>query len=275
MFFVLKKNPQMEPYYIIEPKVKKVPFILSVPHCGVEFPTELKEHYNQTLIQQPDDTDWFVQELYNFASELGITIIYAKYSRWVIDLNRDPESKPLYNDGRIITALTPVTDFFGNNIYQNEGLIPSEQETERRLKKYYWPYYKKIEELIAELKIEFKEVLFWDAHSIRSFVPTIRKEKFPDMILGDNDEKTAHKKLIQTALEGLSTSTYQVNHNTPFKGGHLTRYFGNPQNGVNALQLEMTKLLYMEDNELDFSTQRANKVREVLKNTFNELIKKI
>ncbi len=133
----------MDPYYIIEPKVKKVPFILSVPHCGVEFPTEIKANYNQNIIQKPDDTDWFVQDLYNFATEFGITVIYAKYSRWVIDLNRDPESKPLYNDGRIITALTPTTDFFGNKIYKSESLEPTIEETERRLEKYYWPYYKK------------------------------------------------------------------------------------------------------------------------------------
>ncbi len=265
----------MEPYYIIEPKVKKTPFILSVPHCGTEFPSELKGHYNPTKIQQPDDTDWFVQELYSFATELGITIIYAKYSRWVIDLNRDPESKPLYGDGRIITALTPTTDFFGNKLYKQKELEPSVEEVNRRLTNYYWPYYQKIEELITELKSDFKEVLFWDAHSIRSFVPTIRKEKFPDIILGDNDEKTARKELIQTALKELSNSNYQVNHNTPFKGGHLTRYFGSPTQGVNALQLEMIKLLYMKDNELDYSATRANQIRNVLERTFIELIKKL
>jgi len=265
----------MEPYYIIEPKVKKVPFILSVPHCGIAFPSELKNNYNQEIIQQPDDTDWFVQDLYNFASEFGITVIYAKYSRWVIDLNRDPESKPLYTDGRIITALTPTTDFFGNRIYKSESKEPSIKETERRLEKYYWPYYKKIEQLIVDLKAEFEEVLFWDAHSIRSFVPTIRKEKFPDMILGNNDGTTARKDLIKIALNNLSDSAYGVNHNTPFKGGHLTRYFGNPKNKVNALQLEMTKALYMNDNELDFNTERANKVRVILRKTFKELIDNI
>ncbi len=95
------------------------------------------------------------------------------------------------------------------------------------------------------------------------------------MILGNNDGKTARKDLIKIALDGLSSADYEVNHNTPFKGGHLTRYFGNPHGGVNALQLEMTKALYMEDNELDFNTARANKVRVVLKKTFKELIKSI
>jgi len=91
----------VEPYIIIEPKNLRVPFVLSVPHCGTAFPDELKGDYNPSMMSAPDDTDWFVHQLYNFATEMGITIIHARYSRWVIDLNRDPKSAPLYNDGRI------------------------------------------------------------------------------------------------------------------------------------------------------------------------------
>ncbi len=92
----------MNPFNFVSPS-GKVPILISVPHCGVEFPGELSALYNQALIKQPDDTDWFVDQLYDFAPEIGITMITAKYSRWVIDLNRSPESRPLYSDGRIIT----------------------------------------------------------------------------------------------------------------------------------------------------------------------------
>lgn len=262
-----------QPYVIIQPKVTKVPFVLSIPHCGVDFPAELINRYNQDLIVQPDDTDWFLQQLYDFSTELGITIIYAKYSRWVIDLNRDPESKPLYDDGRIITALTPVTDFFGNKIYANQANEPDEAEVQRRLETYYWPYYAKIQELIQELQQEFKHVQFWDAHSIRSVVPTIRKEKFPEMILGNNDQQTADLNLIATVWNQLNQSQYQVNHNDPFKGGHLTRYFGNPTTNVHALQLEMIKSLYMKSDELTYDFTKADEVKKILKSTFEALIR--
>ena len=97
-----------QPYVVITPKVTKVPFVLSIPHSGIDFPSELKNKYNQELIAQPDDTDWYVDQLYNFASEMGITLIRAKYSRWVIDLNRDPKSAPLYDDGNeCITCSVP------------------------------------------------------------------------------------------------------------------------------------------------------------------------
>ena len=260
------------PFTIIEPRTTKVPFILSVPHCGTDFPEELKDHYVPEKMAAPDDTDWFVHRLYEFASDLGITIIYAKYSRWVIDLNRDPESAPLYNDGRIITGLTPDTDFLGDPIYRNKDLVPDQNEVERRLEKYYWPYYKAIQDLLNERKSEFGKALLWDAHSIRQHVPTIRKDFFPDMILGNNDETSASKSLIDCSLTNLKNGPFQVNHNTPFKGGHITRYFGKPDQGIHALQLEMNKILYMDDTELIFHEERANKMRSVLKPTFEALI---
>jgi N-formylglutamate deformylase len=260
------------PYFLIEPKGKKAPVILSVPHSGVEFPAELKPQYRPEMAAQPDDTDWFVHDLYDFAAELGITVIHARYSRWVIDLNRDPESKPLYDDGRIITGLTPSTDFLGNEIYLEKRFVPDKEETERRLANYYRPYYQKIESLLAERIEEFGRVLLWDAHSIRRFVPTIRKEPFPDLILGDNDEQSADKEIIEIALNNLRAGKYGVNHNTPFKGGHITRHFGKPEIGIHALQLEMAKINYMNDDELTFDENRADEVRKVLRPVFEQLI---
>lgn len=263
------------PFIIIEPTVKKVPVIISVPHCGIAFPDELINDFNPKMSAAPDDTDWFVHELYNFATEMGITIIHAKYSRWVIDLNRDPNSKPLYNDGRIITGLTTSTDFFGKDIYISDSKIPNQDEIERRLQTYYWPYYNEIDRLLKERKEEFGKVLLWDAHSIRHFVPTIREEVFPDMILGDNDEKSADSKLINTTLKNLRSRKFGINHNDPFKGGHITRYFGNPDQNIHALQLEMNKILYMDDTETKFDLIRANEVRSLLKSTFAALINQL
>lgn len=261
-----------DPFFIVEPKGKKVPLILSVPHSGTDFPTELAGHYVPEMAQSPDDTDWFVHQLYHFASEMGITIIHAKYSRWVIDLNRDPASAPLYNDGRIITGLTSTTDFFGRDIYMSADKIPDQAEVERRLKNYYWPYYAKIESLLQERKAVFGKALLWDAHSIRQLVPTIRKEAFPDLILGDNDETSAHPELISSAMKGLRSGSYHLNHNDPFKGGHITRYFGKPEQNQHALQLEMNKILYMDDSETLYDERRAQDMQVVLKRTFEDLL---
>lgn len=261
-----------DPYFLTEPAGQKVPVILSSPHSGVEFPDELKPHFRAELMARPDDTDWFVDELYNFAPGLGITLIHAKYSRWVIDLNRTPTSKPLYTDGRIITELVPKTDFLGREIYVDQKFLPDAAEIARRTKNYYRPYYRKIESLLAERIDEFGRVLLWDAHSIRRFVPTIQKEPFPDLILGDNDERSAAPEIIEIALGGLTAGKFGVNHNSPFKGGNITRHFGQPAERVHALQLEMAKTNYMDDDELTFNESRAGEVRRVLRPVFEKLI---
>jgi len=261
-----------DPFYCKEPNTSKVPIIISVPHSGTEIPDDLKDTYLENQLENLDDTDWFVHDVYDFASDLGITVIRAKYHRWLIDLNRDPESKPLYNDGRIITELCSKTDFFGRPIYK-AAQDPTLEEVERRLNVYYWTYYQKVNSLLQERKQEFGKVLLWDAHSIRRMVPTIQKDPFPDMILGNNDLQTADSEIIQTAINTLKKGPYQVNHNTPFKGGHITRYFGDPSNQIHALQLEMNKILYMDDSETKYNLLRAQDVKSVLKPTFEALIK--
>ncbi len=260
------------PFFIIEPAGAKVPVILSSPHSGVEFPDELKAHFRAELAAQPDDTDWFIHDLYNFAPALGITVIHAKYSRWVIDLNRNRASRPLYTDGRIITELVPKTDFLGNKIYADKMFLPDDAEIARRSENYYEPYYQKIESLLAERIAQFGQVLLWDAHSIRREVPTIQNEPFPDLILGDNDENSAEKAVIEIALNALRQGKYGVNHNSPFKGGNITRHFGKPERKVHALQLEMAKTNYMNVDELTFNESRAAEVRKVLRPVFENLI---
>lgn len=254
------------------PTGAEVPILISVPHCGTEFPEELRDQYNPALISAPDDTDWFVQQLYDFAPSMGMTLIAAKYSRWVIDLNRDPQSKPLYTDGRIITALCPSTTFLGEPLYLDKRTEVNSEEVNRRLEKYYHPYHKQVEENLIRLKNKFGKVLLWDCHSIRQTVLTIQKEKFPDLILGDVDGTSASPGLIETTLSNLDHGAYSVNHNHPFKGGFITRHFGRPSENIHALQLEMSKVNYMDDAELRYDKSRADKMRDLLQKTFSKLI---
>ena len=265
----------IQPYELIHPQAQKVPFVLSIPHCGIKFPSELKNYFEPHLIKSPDDTDWFLDILYDFAEEMGITIIKAVYSRWVIDLNRTPENQSLYNDGRIITSLCPTTTFFGEELYINEADRPDKQEVERRLEKYYWPYHNKIDELLQSYKEEFGQVLFWDAHSIRRNVKTIQKEDFPDLILGNDDLKTAGRTFINSTLQCLASDKFKVKHNTPFKGGYITRSKGNPNENIHALQLEMCKDLYMSNKETSYDAVKAMRVKKLLKNTFEKLISQL
>lgn len=243
-----------------------------MPHCGTAFPDELIEQFKPERATAPDDTDWFVDILYDFVTEMGITMIAAHYSRWIIDLNRDPKSKPLYTDGRIITELCPTTTFLGEPLYIDERKLIVSEEVERRVKLYYEPYHQRINELLTELKEKYGRVLLWDCHSIRQIVPTIQKDKFPDLILGDADGSSGSPVLIRTVLNTLKKGGYSINHNHPFKGGYITRHFGKPEENQYALQLEMTKVNYMNDDEKKYDKTRAEKMRSLLKNNFQALI---
>jgi N-formylglutamate deformylase len=263
------------PYHVTEGRGTQVPILVSVPHCGTMFPNELKSQYREEMIEAPDDTDWFVDKLYDFAPALGITMISAVYSRWVIDLNRDPDSKPLYTDGRIITGLCPTTDFLGNPIYNDSRTEITLEETKRRLDLYYWPYHHKVVQLLGVLKQKFGKVLLWDCHSIRQIVPTIHRGKFPDLILGSADEKSASREMITSALKNLRSARYSINHNTPFKGGFITRNYGHPERQEHALQLEMSKVNYMDDSEREYHSSRADEMRSLLQLTLTQLAERL
>ena len=260
----------MDPFEIISPNSARVPIILSIPHCGTEFPEFIKQYFKPDKATEPDDTDWYLDKLYDFAKDMGITTIKARYSRWVIDLNRDPKDEALYDDGRLTTALTPTTTFSGVEIYRYDP--PDQDEIDQRLHLYYYPYHNKLKELIADLKYEFENVLLFDAHSIKQKVPAIHPDNFPNLILGDNKRMSAGPDVIQAAVKSLSSSEYSFAHNFLFKGGYITRHFGNPKQGVHALQLEMTMINYMNQWEINYDEEKAEKMKLTLKNLFSELI---
>ena len=265
----------MDPFIIHPPTAPAVPIILSVPHCGTAFPEDLKSQFKPELMARPDDTDWFVDKLYDFAPAMGITLISAVYSRWVIDLNRDPESKPLYTDGRIITALCPATTFTGDPLYTDARPEVAAADVADRLTKYYWPYHHKLQELLQQKHQQFGKVLLWDCHSIRQRVTTIHPDNFPDLILGDADETSASHKIIATAYSHLGSGGYSLKHNFPFKGGYITRKYGIPKENQQTLQLEMSKVNYMNDAELDYHPDRADKMRGFLRKTLSALIEQL
>ena len=169
--------------------------------------------------------------------------------------------------------MCPTTDFQGRAIYDDPELEPDAEEKERRIREYYRPYHDRIDSLIADLRTKFRNVVFWDGHSIRRNVPSISPEPFPDLILGNNDGQTAGAEYIDAALDTLRSGKREVSHNDPFKGGYLTRSKGDPGNGVHALQLEMSKDLYMDDSETEYDEEKAAVLKAHLQAVFERLIR--
>jgi N-formylglutamate deformylase len=263
----------MQPFKIIQPSTEPVPIIVSIPHCGTLFPEAFRSSFKSDLINAPEDTDWFVDKLYDFVPGMGIAMISAVYSRWIIDLNRDPSSKPLYTDGRIITGLCPTTTFTGEKLYVDERETVSDDDVSLRLEKYFNPYHDALEGLLSQARKKFGKVLLWDCHSILQEVPSIHPKKFPDLILGDNDGFAAGSFLTEIASKALiSGGAYSFENNFLFKGGYITRHYGNPEKHQHALQLEMTKVNYMDDSQTKYDATRAGKMRDQLRRTFEKLI---
>src|SRR3989344_3106732 len=102
-----------KPFFVRPAQGRSLPILLSAPHVGVEFPPEIRAKLLPECAAWPIDTDWFVHDLYDFVSELGITMIHARYSRHVVDLTRPADSTPLYSDGRRETGVVPITTFDG------------------------------------------------------------------------------------------------------------------------------------------------------------------
>ncbi|MGE0174139.1 MAG: N-formylglutamate amidohydrolase [Oligoflexales bacterium] len=261
----------MLPYDIILGNTPLAPIIVSVPHCGTAFPPELKDRFIESFTTYPEDTDWFVNKLYDFAPRMGITLISAKYSRYIIDLNRDPSGANLYQDGRKETVLVPSLSFSGKPLYKDAK--PSAEDVAERKKKYFDPYYERIASLLKEMQTQHKHVLLFDGHSIKRRVPSIRKEPFPDLILGDAQGKAASPDLTRTALECLRSSKYEVAHNAPFQGGFITRHFGRSAQNIHALQLEMSQEIYMDEERTSLTDSKASKLSSTLQTLLTALIK--
>jgi len=270
-FNELKRSKKiMTKTYDIKPALnKKLPIIISCPHVGTNIPEDIRLTMEDGIAETTEDTDWFIHDLYSFAPEMGITLIKANYSRFVIDLNRDPNGKSLYQDSRRQTALVPLTTFSGKKIYRSGDI--SAEEVKRRQNLYFDPYHEALNTEVNKLKSEFHQVLFFDAHSIKRVVKSIRTEPFPDVIVGDNDGATAHASLTAAALASLKAGGLAVAHNDPFKGGFITRSQGKPRESLHALQLEMSQDLYMNEHDNSRNMQKEKNIANILQQMFLKL----
>lgn len=264
----------MELFHYYTPTTARVPVLIHLPHSGTFIPEEIREKLIPEMAETQDDCDCDLFKLYEFALQLGVPIMAATHSRWVVDLNRDPKSQPLYTDGRVITGVVPSTDFNGNALYQ-AGQNPTAEEIDARLENYFHAYHQQLQAKIDEMLAEFGQLILLDGHSIRAVVPGIRKEKFPDYILGTNQHQSASENLLQQAHTFWQNTGESYRYNDPFSGGYITRHYGKPKQNVHALQLEMCKSNYMDAQELTYAPERAAHVQGLLHQFVTHLIQVI
>ena len=219
------------------------PLIVSFPHTGTDIPTDIDERLVSPWLGRKD-ADWWVDLLYDFAQGLGATTVRTCVSRTVIDVNRDPSGISLY-PGQATTELCPTTTFDGEALYL-EG-PPDADEIAARREEFFAPYHHALAEQIARLRRLHPKVVLYDAHSIRSVVPRLFDGELLNFNIGTNGGLTCAPELT-TAIEAIcDRSGFSRITNGRFKGGWTTRHYGQPGDGVHAIQMELACRGYMDE----------------------------
>ncbi len=236
------------------------PLLISVPHDGRHVPGEIAARMTAAGSSLPD-TDWHVAELYGFARELGASMLVANYSRYVVDLNRSAGDHNLY-PGQLATGLCPEQTFSGEAIYTAGGVAPPEKA--ERIERYWRPYHDRLSSMLDDLKSRHGYALLWDAHSIPSIVPRLFDGELPELNIGSNDGASCVKELEAVVTQVAAASPYSVVVNGRFKGGYITRHYGDPKRGVHALQLEIAQRAYMDEASTEIDHEKADTLRGTL-----------
>jgi N-formylglutamate deformylase len=221
------------------------PLLASAPHTGTTMPADQQHRYVPQALAVPD-TDWHLDRLYAFVRELGASLIVPNESRYLIDLNRPRENTPMYA-GANNTELCPTRFFTGEPLYR-EGLAPDAAEINRRIEATWQPYHDALTSELARLKAQHGHAVLFDAHSIKSELPWLFEGRLPHMNLGTVSGASCAASL-RASLAGVFAAQQAYDHvvDGRFKGGHITRQYGRPAEGVHAVQLEMCWRAYMDE----------------------------
>lgn len=225
------------------------PLLISIPHAGTRLTESIGAALTDQALRLPD-IDWFVERLYVFAPAMGIGVIQAHYARYVIDLNRPPDDAPLY-PGWAGTGLCPTTLFNGDAVYK-PGFAPNGDEIAARRRSYWQPYHDALRLELDRLRAHHGQVLLWDAHSIRSHVPRLFDGTLPDLNFGTGGGSSCDPAVVAKIIKRAGDfNRFSMVLNGRFKGGHITRHYGTPGNGIHALQLEISQSAYMLEEPMD------------------------
>ena len=178
--------------------------LISIPHSGLEIPDDIRGRLTPAALGLPD-TDWHVPHLYDFHRELGASVLIARRSRYVVDLNRPPDGAPLY-PGQTETSLCPTRTFAAEPLYR-PGQEPAADEIRHRVQLHWTPYHRRLAAAIDVIRGQHGHCILWDAHSIRSEVPAFFDGRLPDLNVGTADGASCSRTLAARVMRELGGQT--------------------------------------------------------------------
>jgi len=241
------------------------PLLISMPHVGTHLPPAIAARLTDEARRVPD-TDWHLERLYDFADELGASVLAATHSRYVADLNRPPDGSSLY-PGQSVTGLCPLDTFDDTPLYREPALAPSEEEIALRREAVWQPYHDKLAAELERLRAAHGVAVLWDAHSIRSVLPRFFEGRLPDFNLGTGKGISCDPAMAQAVHDQARRAEgYTSVLNGRFTGGYITRHYGQPARNIHAIQLEMTQASYMQEAlPFDYLPEVAARVQPPLR----------
>lgn len=235
------------------------PLLVSMPHSGLNLTPQVAQGLSVKAKSLPD-TDWFIPQLYSFLYGTQASFIQANYSRYVIDLNRPLNDQPLY--------ATPTTGLFPQVLFDSSPVFTTGGEPDVHhkdsCKQQIWlAYHQQIQQELARLKAKFGFAILFDAHSIAAEVPMLFEGRLPDFNFGNNAGLASDDKILNALAQIAHNSEFSHVCNGRFKGGYITRHFGEPKNGIHAIQLELSQGTYLQDNNAGYVLAPAKQVAVV------------
>lgn len=235
------------------------------PHSGRIYPERFKARARLDALTLRNSEDAFVDELYAAGPGLGVPLLKANFPRAYVDPNREPyeldpdmftDPLPAYANtrsrrvrGGLGTIARVVTN--GREIYA--GKLPF-AEAETRLKRYYFPYHRTLRNLLADTRARFGAVLLIDCHSMPSIGGPMDRDPGSsrvDFVLGDRFGASCAPDVTDLVEDYLSGLGYNIARNRPYAGGYITEHYGRPETGIHVLQIEINRVLYMDEKRIE------------------------
>ncbi|MGH6877437.1 MAG: N-formylglutamate amidohydrolase [Rhizomicrobium sp.] len=265
-----------EPVRVVRPARQTVPFVFASPHSGRLYPACFVERSRLNPVSLRRSEDAFVDELFAPVVAHGAPLVLARFPRAWLDANRAPGE---LDAGMFEGVLPFAVDRASPRVHAGLGIIPRvvregveiyrekliAQEAEDRIQQFYRPYHAQLERLIVETRARFGVAIVVDCHSMPSAAAA------PDIVLGDRLGLAAAPQVTYAAECAFSQQGFRVARNAPYAGGHTTQLYGRPGAGAHALQIEINRALYLDEERVERSAQ-FEEIRHRIAGALSDLI---
>ncbi len=272
---------------VVAPVRQLLPLVFASPHSGCDYPPAFLAASRLDPLALRRSEDSFVDEIFEAAPGLGAPLIRALFPRAFVDANREPfELDPAMFEGelpayantrspRVAAGLGTIARVVANGADIYRGKLDF-TEALGRIRRHYWPYHRSLSELVARTKASFGACILVDCHSMPSIGgPSIggpstsglgdrnAGAKRVDFVLGDCHGAACAPAVIETVQATLRELGYHVARNRPYSGGFVTRHYGKPEDGVHGLQIEVNRILYMDETRIRRSAGLSRLARDM------------